>query len=363
MKIAVFGHKQAYTRSGGIEVVVTELYKRIGQKHFVTVYNRCELDKPRHKYPWTAPMRFRNSPTLSNSKLNAAVASLFSSIQIAIGHYDVAHVHAEGPAVFLPIIKASGARIVGTVHGLDWARAKWGKLASWYIKTGEKMMVRYADEIIVLSQDMQDYFKNEYGRKTILIENGVTMKTDLNTDEIEKYGLTPGGYILYVGRIVPEKRLDLLINSYKLSGVKKKLVIVGQIPDNPDPTLQFAMEDPNIIMTGFLEGRALRQLFTHSGIYVLPSDLEGMSISLLEGMANGLTIVTSDIPENKKTMNGFGYTFKAGSMKELTEKLRELDAQPYHRNEEMIRYVMERHNWDDVARKTMQVLEGTVHAE
>lgn len=355
MKLAVFGHKHINTREGGIEVVVTELYKRIGHKCDTTVYDRHEpgYHEPRCSEP--LPYKIKHSFTLKNGKLNAALASLISTIQCLFGRYDVIHVHAEGPCAFLFLLKHK--KIVATVHGLDWQRAKWGRFASTFIRFGEKNMVKYADKIIVLSKEAQTYFKETYNRDTVLIENGVSIETSRSTAQISKYGLEPYQYILYVGRIVPEKRLDLLINAFKLSGIKKRLVIAGMLPEEMEHYMEFAQREPDILCTGFTTGELLRELYTYAGITVIPSDLEGMSISLLEGMAYGAPCLASDIPENIETLSGYGYTFRAGNMKDLSEKLIELSNLPFKKDMDMTAFVEERYNWDKVAEKTWDVIQ------
>lgn len=362
MKIAVFGHKHVCTREGGIEVVVSELYSRIGHIADVTVYDRWELDgdykKPDDR---DLPYRIKRSPTLKMSALNATIASFMSTLQCLFGKYDIVHVHAEGPCVFLPLLKKK--KIVATCHGLDWQRAKWGGFAKWYIHLGEKMMVKYADSLIVLTDDMSRYFREMYGRETDLIENGVTVEINEDTNELDRFGIEPGNYILYTGRLVPEKRIDLLINAYILSGRKEKLVIAGKLPDAPDDEIEFARQEDNIVFTDFATGALLKQLYTHAKAFVLPSDLEGQSLSLLEGMAYGIPCIVSDIPENRKTAGEFGHVFKAGDIESLTEQLRNLDAfcgtDPY----EQRLYVARNHDWDTVAKKTMEVYKNVISEE
>lgn len=354
MKIAVFGHKHIGTREGGIEVVVTELYQRIGQHHDVTVYDRWEIDNPpQQNVSEDVPYKIKKSPTFTNNKVNAVMASFFSTLQVLFGHFDVVHVHAEGPCVFLPLLKRK--KIVVTVHGLDWKRAKWGKFASWYIKLGEKMLVKYADSVIVLSPDMQKYFLDTYGRDTLLIENGASITRDENTDELDKLGLRDKEYFLYTGRIVPEKRVDLLINAYLLSFRKEKLVIAGKLPDKIDDKMSYAFNEPNIVFADLAVGSKLNQLYTHAKLFILPSDLEGQSLSLLEALSYGIPCVISDIPENVKTAMEFGYLFKAGNIKELTEILKSENLTKEHNSKSQIQYIQSKHNWDDIARHTEEV--------
>ena len=352
-KIAVFGHKHIYSEEGGIEVVVTELAKRLCKEHDLTVFERAELDKPKRTYPLRGRPAIRLSPTLSDSRLNAILSCFFSSLRAAAGDYRTVHIHAEGQCAFLPMIKKGGKKVVVTVHGLDWQRAKWGGFASSFIKFSEEQMVKHADEIIVLSEGLQKYFLDEYGRETILIENGITPKPDHGHEELDRFGLTPGEYILYLGRIVPEKRLDLLVNAFRLNPMGKKLVIAGEFPSGSEEAGLWGKE-PDIILTGFAGGKLKQQLLTNCGLFVLPSDLEGQSIALLEALSCGAPCLVSDIPENREILGEFGATFKAGDLKSLTEALGMFGK--IRAGAEQVEYIKSLHNWDLVADKTGEVL-------
>lgn len=362
MKIAEFGHKHVFTTEGGIEVVVTELIKRMSKKNQITVYNRWELDKPKQDYPRLENVRMINTPTLSNSKVNAQMSSALETVQCALDNYDVIHIHAEGPCVFIPLLKATGNRVVVTIHGLDWQRAKWGKFASAYIKLGEKMAGRYADRIIVLNEETANYFRDCYGRRTILIPNGVETSPTTKTDLIEPFGLSKGNYILYLGRIVPEKRLDLLVEAYLQAKTDKKLVIAGDVNEATKQLSWYkkASENNNIIFTGFVTGDLKNQLLSNTALFVLPSDIEGMSIALLEALGFGIRVLASDIKENKDLLQEYGSTFKAGNVASLKEKIEELANADFLRSKEQYMYIKDNYGWDTCAKRTQGVLKDVV---
>ena len=253
-------------------------------------------------------------------------------------------------------------RIVVTIHGLDWQRSKWGGFATKYIKYGEKMAAKYADEIIVLSKDVQQYFKDTYGRDTRYIVNGVNKPEKKDADIIkEKYGLEKDSYILYLARIVPEKRLDLLIDAFKSIDTDKKLVIAGgssHTNDFLDKIKRKAAEDNRIIMTGFVQGDELQELFSNTYLYCLPSDVEGMPISLLEAMSYGRNCLVSNISENTQVCNGYATSFEKSNLDDLTQKLKQcLQGNNRHNEDEISKYILEKYNWDDVVEKT-QMLYG-----
>lgn len=182
------------------------------------------------------------------------------------------------------------SRCIAIIHGIDWQREKWKNgFGSKYIKFGEKVAVKYADEIIVLSKGVQDYFQKTYGRKTVFIPNGVNRPEVYAPEQIkEKYGLEKEDYILYLGRLVPEKGVHYLIEAFKSIQTDKKLVIAGGASDTDEymeRLKKLAAGDKRIIFTGFVQGRILEELYSNAYVYVLPSDLEGMPLSLLEAMS------------------------------------------------------------------------------
>ena len=189
-----------------------------------------------------------------------------------------------------------------TSAGLDWARDKWkGSFGSWYIHTGEKTGVRFAHEIVVLNHSTQKYFQDTYGRATHYIPNGVNPVAPAAPDIIrEKYGLEKDSYILYLGRMVPKKGCHYLVDAFKKLHTDKKLVIAGGSSDTHwyiDQLKEQAGVDDRIIFTGFVDGALREELYSNAYLFVLPSDLEGMPLCLLEAMSYSNCVITSDIEE------------------------------------------------------------------
>lgn len=368
LNIAMLGHKRIPSREGGIEIVVEELSTRIVKKgHKVVSYNRsghhvagAEFDgKNLKNYKGVV---LKDVFTINGKGLAAMTSSVFASLHAAFGKYDVVHVHAEGPAFMCWLSKLFGKRVVVTVHGLDWARAKWGKFASWYIRSGEKNAVRFADEIIVLSAGVQDYFKKTYGRETKFIPNGVT-RPEIREAKIitEKWGLEKDGYILFLGRIVPEKGEKYLIEAFRNIDTDKKLVIAGGSSDTEgfmNELKAMAKTDDRIIFTGFIQGRALEELYSNAYVYCLPSDLEGMPLSLLEAMSYGNCCLTSDIPECSEVVEDKAITFKKSDVDDLKNKLERLVTNPEAVNKYKATatdFICEKYSWDDVVDKTIEL--------
>lgn len=364
----MLGHKRIPSREGGIEIVVEALSTRMAALgHSVTCYNRKghhvsgkEFDtENRTEYKG---VRVKSVFTIPKGGLAAMSASFFAAVCAAFGKYDIVHFHAEGPCAMLWLPKLFGKRCIATIHGLDHKRAKWGRFASWYIKTGEKCAVRYADEIIVLSENIRNYFLEKYGRKTVYIPNGVEHPNNVEADEIiKKYGLEKDGYILFLGRLVPEKGLRYLIEAYKKVDSDKKLVIAGGSSDTGEfeqKLRDFASDDSRIMFTGFIQGKVLDELYSNAYVFVLPSDIEGMPLSLLEAMSHGNCCLTSDIPECYEVIKGYGFTFHKGNCAELGAQLQKLCDNPDlvdMGKEKTSDYICHRHDWDDIVTETLKV--------
>lgn len=372
MKIAMIGHKRIPGRSGGVETVVEELSTRMAEKgHNVTVYNRNSGEEKLKEYKGVKIAEVR---TFRNSSLNAMVYSLFATLRCIFKRYDVVHFHAEGSCAMLPLAKLFRKKTVATIHGLDWQRNKWGGFASKYILFGEKMATKYADEIIVLSENVKNYFKEKYNRETLFVPNGINPVTPEGIDEInQKFGLEKDGYILFLARITPEKGLDYLIDAYKKLNTDKKLVVAGAIEPETDyinSVLQKAKGFDNIIFTGFVSGKTLSALFTNCYVYVLPSDIEGMPMSLLEAVGYDARVIVSDIPENTACLDGYGNSFEKGNVDSLKEildfclknpKLKSSDFKK-ESNEEQTKAkreeLMLKYDWNAITDRTIEIYQS-----
>jgi glycosyltransferase involved in cell wall biosynthesis len=300
--------------------------------------------------------------TVDRKGLAAVTSSMTASIQAAFGRYDVVHIHAEGPAFMCWLPKLFGKRVVTTIHGLDHERSKWGRFASAFIMMGERNAVRFSDEIIVLSQETKKYFKDKYNRNTVFIPNGVDRPEIKEANIItDKFGLDKDSYILFLGRIVPEKGLKYLINAFKDVRTDKKLVIAGASGDTDRFVIELkemAKSDDRIIFTGFVEGEELEEMFSNAYIYTLPSDLEGMPISLLEAMSYGNCCLTSDISECADVIEDYGITFKKGDVWSLREKLQWLCDSPdivAGYKSKAADFICDKYSWDVTVDKTLEL--------
>lgn len=369
LRIAMFGHKRIPSREGGVEIVVEELCTRLVRDgHTVVCYNRAghhvsgaEYDaKIKNQYKG---IKLKTVPTIEKKGLAAVSSSFFAALCCALGRYDVVHIHAEGPAFFAWLPKLFGKKVVVTIHGIDWQREKWKNgFGSKFIRQGERNAVKYADEIIVLSKGVQNYFQETYGRKTHFIPNGVNRPAIKNAEIItEKYGLTKDSYFLFLGRLVPEKGIRYLIEAFKDVKTDKKLVIAGGSSDTDSfmkELNELARGDERIIFTGFVQGRMLDELYSNAYIYTLPSDLEGMPLSLLEAMSYGNCCLVSDIPECAEVVEDKALVFNKSDVNDLRKKIQDVS----DHSEKVIKmklkatdFICEKYNWNDVVEETMKL--------
>lgn len=367
----MIGHKRFGSREGGVEVVVTELARRMAALgHEVTCYDRSGSDVMTGEATSLSEriadgVRIVPVKTIDKKGLAALSSSFFATRQAIKDRPDVIHYHAEGPCVPLPLARRAGIRTVATIHGLDWQRAKWGRLASTCIKMGEKAAATQSNELIVLSSSAEGYFKQEYGREATLIHNGVEIRERIDASLIaERWGLSRGDYILYLGRLVPEKRGDLLVDAFRRLDTDKRLVIAGGGSDTETFESELrkrAGSDPRILFTGFVTGEVLAELYSNAYAYVLPSDVEGMPLSLLEAMSYGTCCVTSDVPECADVLGSAGATFAKGNVSELTRVLRGLLDNPERANklgESARERVRNNYDWDSVVERTLELYQG-----
>ena len=366
MKVAMIGHKVVPSRRGGIENVLTTLCPLLSELGAdITCYNRSS-DEVENEYVGTVEegkyqgVTLKKAWTIKKKGFSAMVASFTAAICAAFGRYDIVHFHAEGPCAAMWIPKMFGKRCVATVHGLDWQREKWGKsFASKYIKFGERVMVKCADDIIVLSESARDYFLSTYNRETILIHNGIEKPEKKDVENIsELYGLSKDGYICSVSRLTAEKGIHYLIDAYNNIKTDKKLVIAGDTSDTDEYVAMLkekAADNPNIIFTGFISGDVLTEIYSNAYFVAVPSDIEGMSLSLLEALAYGNAVLCSDIPENTLVTEDRAIHFEKGNVDDLTEQMQLLcdnSAVVSALRDGVDEFILEKYSWSEVADTT-----------
>lgn len=324
MKIAVIGVKGLPARQGGIEHYCEALYPRIvKQGHSIDLFARSShIKKPWFSVYEHEGMRTICLPSLPLRGLDAFINSFLAALLASGKDYDIIHFNALGPALFSIIPRLfSSAKIIVTCHGLDWQRAKWGRLSSNIIRLGEKTAAIYAHEIVVVSRTLASYFSKTYHLRTIYIPNAPSAYVESNPSlkSVKSLGLTPGKYLLFLGRLVPEKRPDFIIQAFQiLKDTGWKLAIAGGDSDTTAYIAklhELAKENADVVFTGELEGSPLAEIVRGAGLFISASDLEGLPLAMLEAMREGIPVVASDIaPHQQLLENERGLLFKSVSV-------------------------------------------------
>ncbi|PYG89487.1 glycosyltransferase involved in cell wall biosynthesis [Ruminiclostridium sufflavum DSM 19573] len=363
MKIAMIGQKGIPSRAGGIEIHVGEISERLAFLGCdVEVYCRRDYCDRRFDGESYKGIIIKYTPYIRSKHLDTITHTFTSTISALLSHCDIFHYHALGPSTLAFIPRLFGKRVVCTVHGLDWQRGKWGKLASLYLKLGEYATARFSHKTINVSKNLVNYYREKYGLETGYIPNGVE-RPDLMKPMLikEKYGLDKDDYILFLARLVPEKGVHYLIDAFGRIRTDKKLIIAGGASHSEkyeNELRLLAGSNENIIFTGFVRDLELAELYSNAYFYVLPSDVEGLPISLLEAMSYGNCCLVSDITENTDVIGSIGYSFKKSNVRDLEQKLGML-----LENKSRVlkvkglagQYILNKYNWDQIAVSTKHV--------
>lgn len=359
----MIGQKGIPSRAGGVEIHVEELSKRLVYLGFqVEVYCRkgyCDKELIDNKYEGIS---IKYTPFIKSKHLDAITHTFTATIRALFSNCDIFHYHALGPSTLAFIPRLFRKKVVCTVHGLDWQRGKWGKFATSYLKFGEYATARFAHKTINVSKNLVAYYREKYKLETTYIPNGIE-RPDLRKPHIikEKYNLSSYSYILFLARLVPEKGVHYLIDAYSKINTEVKLVIAGGSSHSSEYENELklmAKENKNIIFTGFVRDEELAELYSNAYIYVLPSDVEGLPISLLEAMSYGNCCLVSDIPENTDVIGSIGYSFKKSDVSDLASKLYMLllDKSKIIKVKLLSsQYILNKYNWDQIAIKTKRL--------
>ena len=355
MKIVVVGTRGIPNILGGVETHCEELFPRIAAKGIeVTVVRR-------QSYVRDSLMEFKGVKLLDiatpRRKSLEAIVHTFRAIWMARKlHADIVHIHAIGPALLTPFARLLGLKVEFTHHGPDYDRDKWGRMAKWGLKLGERMGCYFANEVIVISEVINDLIIRKYNCcNAHLIHNGVPIPDIVeDTFYLDELGIEKGNYILTMGRFVPEKNFHQLVHAYSaISRNSCRLVIAGGADFEDDYSRNFKRlaKENGVVLTGFIKGKRLHSLLTHAKCFVLPSSHEGLPIALLEAMSYRLPVLVSNIPANLEIGLNYDSYFKVGDERQLTEKLRKMIQGELRR----IDYPMEEYDWDRIASQVIHV--------
>jgi glycosyltransferase involved in cell wall biosynthesis len=320
LRVAFIGGRGVVSKYSGIEAYYEEVGKRLVELGYdVTVYCRTYFTPALGTHNG---MRLVRLPTIRSKHLETLVHTFLSSIHAAFTGCDIVHYHAQGPALFSSLPRLFGKKTAITVQGLDWRRKKWGRFASRVLRLGELASARVPDVTMVVSRALQEYYRLNYGVETTYVPNGAILRDRGAPTYLKQWGLEPDNYILFAGRLSPEKNCHLLIEAYQRLTTAAKLVFAGgSSHTDAYATSLHRHAGDRIVFTDWVAGDALSELLTNAALFVLPSDLEGLSLALLDAMGAGTCVLTSDVPENREVVDGAGFTFRAGDVDDLTRML------------------------------------------
>ena len=351
LRVAFIGGRGVISKYSGIETYYEEVGKRLAAMgHEVTVYCRNHFTPalPEHN-----GMRLVRLPTIRSKHLETVIHTLLSTAHALTQRYDLVHYHALGPALFSFVPRLLGQKTAVTVQGLDWQRKKWGRLASAVLRLGERASVQLPNGTMVVSRALQQRYREIHRQEAFYIPNGGVLRERKEARAIHEWGLDPGRYVLFLGRFSPEKGCHLLVEAFEQIDTDVKLVLAGAASycDEYSRELRTHASD-RIRMLDWVSGERLDELLTNAMVFVLPSDLEGLSLALLDAMGAGLCVLTSDVPENREVVDGAGFTFRHGSVADLADRLRFLIANPAVREaagRSARKRIEEQYQWQKVA--------------
>jgi glycosyltransferase involved in cell wall biosynthesis len=335
LRIAMIGARGVPATFGGIERHVEELGARLAARgHEVTVFCRSNYscaDLGSHR-----GMRLASLPTVGTKHLDAIVHSGLSTLGAMAASFDILHYHAIGPGMLAVLPRyLSRARVVLTVHGRDDERGKWGRGAKAVLGTAGWLSARVPDATIVVGQHLERYYREAHGRRAVYVPNGVHAATPRPANgTLARLGLLPGRYLLFVGRLVPEKAPDLLLRTFRRLPGDHRLVLAGDTSFTDrftDALRQLAADDPRVVLSGYVYGAELQELYSNAAAFVLPSLLEGLPLTLLEAASYGLPVVASSIPPHLEVLGSTGpgrRLHRPGDADELRDALGRVLADP-----------------------------------
>ena len=354
----MIGQKGIPATYGGIERHVDEISRRLAAMGDVDVDVFCRLyyTPPGATYH---DVRLLRRPSLHTKHFDAITHVTWATAEAMLRRYDIVHYHALGPAILSGLPRLTGAKTVVTVHGLDWQREKWGRFARWFLRRCERPAARFPDRTIVVSKTLREHFQAHHGCPATFIPNGTNLPQVRPAKKLASLGLTPGKYVLFVGRLVPEKGVHYLCEAFNQIDTDMKLALVGGLSfSQPYVDVLKKFESPRIRLLDYVFGEALEELWSHAYCVAQPSTMEGLSIALLEALSYGRCVLISDIPENMEVAEECAVSFRSKDVADLRDKLEYLIRNPAvvaETGERARQHILQHYSWDNVAESTAQL--------
>ena len=354
MRIAMIGQKGIPATYGGIERHVEEIARRlVPMGHEVSVFCRLYYTPADATFHSVQLLR---RPSIHTKHLDTASHVAWCTAETLFRRFDIVHFHALGPSLLSALPRLTGARTVVTVHGLDWQRQKWGRFAAWALKQCEHPAAHFPNQTICVSKTLCEYFRKHHHTDAAFIPNGTSLPVPRPPKKIHSLGLTPGKYVLFVGRLVPEKGVHFLCEAFSRIDTDMKLALAGGLSFSQDYVdLLRRYEGDRIRLLDYVFGEGLEELWSNAYAVVLPSTMEGLSIALLEALSYGRCVLISDIPENLEVAEDVAMSFQSQNVDDLEQKLRLLLSRPdlVQQYESKARgHILQHYSWDKVAEST-----------
>src|SRR5580704_13758220 len=355
MRIAMIGIKAIPARFGGFETAVDEISRGLVKLgHEVVVYNRAGMsDYPDRHYEGVELVTL---PTLPSKNLSTIVHALLSTMHVAFRRVDVVHYFTTGATLFAPIPRILGKRVVCSVDGTDWQRSKWGKFARWYLRLSEQLAVRFCSGLVADSREVARYYQETYGARSSIITYGMRELRAQGCESLEPFGLESREYVLFVGRLVPENNVHLLIRAFEQTKTDKRLVIVGDDPWEKEYVRSLrSSRDTRVVFTGAVYGDGYEQLQRNAYVFVLPDEVGGTHPALVEAMGFGNCVLVDDTPSNLEVVEASGFSYRgADGAEDLRFQLQMLLDDPVLVTEyrgKALQRARENYRWEDVVRQ------------
>lgn len=356
MRVIVLGTRGFPDVQGGVETHCEELYPRLVDLGCdVTVVTRTPYISKQRRIEIYKGVKTVHLFAPKVKSLEAIFHTFIGVLYARIKSPDILHIHGIGPSILIPLAKLLQLKVVMTNHGQDYNRKKWGRLAKAVLMVGERWGTRYADKIIAISETIKQTMERKYKRyDTAVIPNGVNLpEKSWRTGYLMSLGLQEGKYVIGVGRFVPEKGFHDLIDAFsQIAQSEHKLVLVGDADHESRYSKRLKQKafENGVILTGFIKGEQLNQIFSHARLLVMPSYHEGSPIALLEAMSYNLNVLVSDIPANLDLgLNKDDYC-ETGNIASLRNKIKDkLSEKKYLNNRKII---ITQYNWNYNALKT-----------
>lgn len=358
MKIIVLGTRGIPGIMGGVETHCEELYPKIvniGDSVTLITRSPYVLEKNITSYKGVK-LKHLYAPKIK--ALEAIIHSFLGVLYAGYKRPDILHIHAVGPMIVTPIARLLGLNVIVTNHGPDYDRQKWGKVAKAMLKLGEYLGTKTANQVIVISEVINNIIKDKYNRRdAVLIYNGVKFpEIAKNNDYICSLGLENKKYAIAVGRFVEEKGFSDLIKAYSALKTDIRLVLVGDADhtSNYSENLKKSAIKNGVILTGFIKGEKLNQIFSHAKLFVMPSYHEGLPIALLEALSYNLDVLVSNIPANLEVGLESENYFDVGNIDQLSLKLNNCFSKPLKSNDYSVK-IKDNYDWDKIALRVSSV--------